>query len=397
MKNKKILLGVCGSISAYKAVFLTRLLVKNGAEVKVILTPSATDFIQPLTFSTLSKNECLVSYTRSDGQWNNHVDLALWADLMLIAPATVSTISKMANAHCDNLLIGTYLSARCPVFIAPAMDEDMYHHPANQQNIKKLLELGHQIIPVDEGELASGLFGKGRLAEPEMIVDFLEHFFTPHNSVLINKKVVITAGPTYEHIDPVRFIGNHSSGKMGIALAIALADKGADVKLILGPSSIQVQHSKIQVIPVVSANEMYEEAQKYFDNLDIIVFAAAVADYRPISSVDHKIKKQDDHLTIQLKKNVDIAASFGSFKKDRQISVGFALETRNEEEYAKEKLKKKNFDIVILNSLAEEGAGFKYDTNKIKIIDKNFQIASFEMKSKTEVANDIVHAIENLL
>jgi len=398
LKNKKILLGVCGSIAAYKAVFLTRLLVKAGAEVKVIMSNAALDFVQPLTFATLSKNECLSAYTKAEGgQWNNHVDLALWADVMLIAPATVGTLAKMAHAICDNLLIGTYLSTRCPVLIAPAMDEDMYHHPANQENLKKLQGFGHHIIPVGNGELASGLFGDGRMAEPEDIVGYLEEFFQPQDSPLRGKKVVVTAGPTYEHIDPVRFIGNHSSGKMGIALADTIAHLGAEVTLILGPSSLKPSQPTVKVVSVSSATEMYQEAERLYDELDVIVFAAAVADYAPMHIEAHKIKKKGESFTLELKKNVDIAATFGEVKKKDQLSVGFALETQNEEFNAKEKLKKKNFDFIVLNSLADQGAGFKHDTNKISIVDNNSDIQSFELKSKTEVAKDIVRMIESKL
>lgn len=398
LRNKKILLGVCGSIAAYKAVFLTRLLVKAGADVKVIMSPAAVDFVQPLTFATLSKNECLSSYTKTEGGlWNNHVDLALWADVMLIAPATVGTLAKMAHAICDNLLIGTYLSTRCPVLIAPAMDEDMYHHPANQENFKKLQGFGHHIIPVGNGELASGLFGDGRMAEPEEIVDYLIDFFQPNDSPLRHKKVIITAGPTYEHIDPVRFIGNHSSGKMGIALADTIAQLGAEVTLILGPSTLKPTHSNVKVISVSSASEMYQATSQLYDDLDVIIFAAAVADYAPMHAAEHKIKKKGDSFTLELKKNIDIAASFGKVKKKHQLSVGFALETQNEELHAKEKLQKKNFDFIVLNSLADKGAGFKHDTNKISIVDNKSKVHSFELKSKTEVARDIVDMIEKKL
>lgn len=398
LKNKKILLGVCGSIAAYKAALLTRLLVKEGADVKVIMTDAATTFVQPLTFATLSKNECLTSYTRNEGHlWNNHVDLALWADVILIAPATVGTIAKMAHAICDNLLIGTYLSAKCPIVIAPAMDEDMFHHPANQENLQKLLGYGNHIISVEEGELASGLFGKGRMAEPETIVDFLSSFFTINDSPISGKKVLITAGPTYEHLDPVRFIGNNSSGKMGIALAEISAQKGANVTLILGPSSLKPKNPAIQIVPVVSAAEMYQKSKEHFEDLDIAIFAAAVADYTPEEVAEHKIKKGEDIFAIKLKKNIDIAASFGLLKKADQISVGFALETQNEENNAKEKLKKKHFDLIVLNSLADKGAGFKHNTNKITILDNHLQAIHFELKNKTEVAVDIIKAIENLL
>ncbi len=398
LKNKKILLGVCGSIAAYKAAFLTRLLIKEGAEVRVIMTHAATTFVQPLTFATLSKNECLTSYTRNEGHlWNNHVDLGLWADVFIIAPATVGTIAKMAHAICDNLLIGTYLSARCPIVIAPAMDEDMYHHPANQENLQKLRGFGNHIISVEEGELASGLFGKGRMAEPETIIDFLGSFFTTNNSPISGKKVLITAGPTYEHLDPVRFLGNNSSGKMGIALAEVAAHKGAKVTLILGPSSLKPKNPNIQIIPVVSASEMYQKSKELFEDLDIAIFAAAVADYTPDEVAEHKIKKGEDVLNLRLKKNIDIAASFGLLKKAHQISVGFALETQNEENNAKDKLKKKHFDLIVLNSLADKGAGFKHDTNKITILDHHHPAIHFELKDKAAVAEDIIEAIEKQL
>jgi len=398
LTNKKILLGVCGSIAAYKSVFLTRLLVKEGAEVRVIMTRSATDFIQPLTFSTLSRNECLTSYTRAEGaQWNNHVELGLWADVMIIAPATAGTLAKMAHGHCDNLLLATYLSARCPVLLAPAMDEDMYQHPATQANLRQLETYGHQVIPVGTGELASGLFGPGRMAEPEEILDYLGDFFSPKDSPLAGKKVVITAGPTYEHLDPVRFIGNHSSGKMGIAIADAAASRGAEVTLILGPSSLAPKNHKVRLQRVTSAAEMYQAALKYFEELDVIIFAAAVADYTPEDVAVHKIKKLDDSLMLKLKKNIDIAASFGLLKKHHQLSVGFALETQKGEEHAREKLRKKHFDLVVLNSLEDSGAGFKHDTNKITILDTNNHVKAFELKSKTAVAQDILTAIESKL
>lgn len=398
LKNKKILLGVCGSIAAYKAALLTRLLVKEGAEVQVIMTHAATTFVQPLTFATLSKNECLTSYTRNEGHlWNNHVDLALWADIFLIAPASVGTIAKMAHAICDNLLIGTYLSARCPIVIAPAMDEDMYHHPANQENLKKLQGYGNHIISVEEGELASGLYGKGRMSEPETIIDFLSSFFTLKDSPISGKKILITAGPTYEHLDPVRYIGNSSSGKMGIALAEVAAQKGASVTLILGPSSLKPKNPNIEIVSVVSAAEMYQKSKEHFEDLDIAIFAAAVADYTPDQIAEHKIKKGEDTFTLKLKKNIDIAASFGLMKKAHQLSIGFALETQNEEENAKDKLKRKHFDLIVLNSLADKGAGFKHDTNKITILDRPLQSVKFELKDKTSVAEDIIEAIEKQL
>lgn len=397
LKDKKILLGVCGSIAAYKSVFLTRLLVKVGAEVRVIMTPSATSFVQPITFATLSKQECLVSYTREDGgQWNNHVELGLWADLLLIAPASAGTLSKMANGHCDNLLLGVYLSARCPVMFAPAMDEDMWRHPSTQANIEKLKAFGHAIIPVGEGELASGLNGPGRMAEPEDILSYIDRFFSPAPSVLAGKKILVTAGPTYEHIDPVRFIGNHSSGKMGVAIAEALAAKGADVTLVLGPSNMHPSPA-LRTIKVVSSAEMYAAAAEHFDSLDIAIFAAAVADYTPMEVAEQKIKKSDATMELRLKKNIDIAASFGKRKQPGQFSVGFALETDNELQHAIDKRKKKAFDLIVLNSLKDEGAGFRHDTNKVTILDADNKQWPFELKSKEDVAKDIVAMIETKL
>ena len=398
LENKKILLGVCGSIATYKSAFLVRLLVKSGAEVKVVMTTSATEFVTPLTFSTLSKKECLVSYTRSQGSdWNNHIDLALWADLILIAPASTNTIAKMAHAQCDNLLLGIYLSARCPIFLAPAMDVDMYKHPGTQSNLERLKTFGNHILQVHYGELASGLVGEGRMAEPEEIVQYLKRYFSPDDSKLKGKTIVITAGPTYEHIDPVRFIGNHSSGKMGIALAESAASRGAKVTLILGPTQLAPKNPEIHVIKVVSGHEMYQQAHTFFDKLDIIIFAAAVADYTPTKTENQKIKKQSDTLTLHLEKNIDIADSFGKVKSNNQLSIGFALETNNPEEHAKNKIEKKKFDFVVLNSLTDKGAGFVYDTNKVTIINKDGNKQAFELKSKTAVAEDIMNAIENQL
>jgi phosphopantothenoylcysteine decarboxylase / phosphopantothenate---cysteine ligase len=397
LKNKKVLLGVCGSIAAYKSVFLTRLLVKAGAEVRVVMTPSAASFVQPITFATLSKHECLLEYTRQGGtQWNNHVELGLWADVMLMAPASAGTLSKMAQGLCDNLLMGTYLSARCPVLFAPAMDEDMWRHPSTQANIEALKSYGNVLIPVGEGELASGLNGPGRMAEPEDIIAFLDNFFAPDTSILKGKKVLVTAGPTYEHIDPVRFIGNHSSGKMGIALARAFALRGAEVHLVLGPST-QTTEDLYRTTRVVSSAEMLHAASADFDTLDIAVFSAAVADYTPLEVAEHKIKKSDDCLDIRLKKNTDIAATFGMHKRAGQLSVGFALETEKELEHAQIKLKKKNFDFVVLNSLQDQGAGFRHDTNKVTILDKDNKVWPFELKSKEAVAQDIVAMVEKML
>ncbi len=399
LKDKKILLAVCGSIAAYKAAFLVRLLVKEGAQVKVIMTKAATEFITPLTLATLSKNECQVDYINSTKtNWNNHVDLALWADMMLIAPASAGTISKIANGHCDNLLMAVYLSARCPVFIAPAMDEDMWKHPSTKNNIQKILSYGNKMIAVNNGELASGLIGEGRMAEPEQIVDFLRHNsrLTAQNSVFVNKKILVTAGPTYEAIDPVRFIGNHSSGKMGVALAELLHDLGADVHLVLGPSKLSVKDG-INLTRVFSANEMYAVCKKEFSKAAVCVFAAAVADYTPKTVSNQKIKKSEAEFSVVLKKNVDIAYEFGKIKKPNQLSVGFALETNDELKHAKAKLLKKNFDLVVLNSLNDKGAGFQFNTNKITIVNRNNKITKFELKKKEEVAEDIIKELEKLL
>ena len=399
LKDKKILLAVCGSIAAYKAAFLVRLLVKEGAQVKVIMTKAATEFIAPLTMATLSKNECQVDYINSTKtNWNNHVDLALWADLMLIAPASAGTISKIANGLCDNLLMAVYLSARCPVYIAPAMDEDMWKHASTKSNLQKIQSFGNKVISVNAGELASGLIGEGRMAEPEQIVDFLnqESRIKSQDSKFINKRILVTAGPTYEAIDPVRFIGNHSSGKMGVALAEHLHDLGANVHLVLGPSKLTVKEG-IKVSRVFSANEMYAACKKEFAKADICVFAAAVADYTPKTVSNQKIKKSDAEFSVVLKKNVDIAFEFGKIKKSNQLSVGFALETNDELKHAKAKLTKKNFDIVVLNSLNDKGAGFQFNTNKITIVNRNNKITKFELKNKDEVAEDIINEIEKLV
>ncbi|MFN8284969.1 MAG: bifunctional phosphopantothenoylcysteine decarboxylase/phosphopantothenate--cysteine ligase CoaBC [Chitinophagales bacterium] len=399
LKDKKILLAVCGSIAAYKAAFLVRLLVKEGAQVRVIMTKAATEFISPLTMATLSKNECVTDYINaSKTNWNNHVDLALWADMMLIAPASSGTISKMANGLCDNLLMAVYMSARCPVYLAPAMDEDMWKHASTKQNIQKLVSFGNKIITVNNGELASGLIGEGRMAEPQEIIEhlFYDLRLTTHDSKFSGKKILITAGPTYEALDPVRFIGNHSSGKMGIALAKAAHDSGADVHLIIGPTKLPIP-SGIKVTHVMSANEMYAACKKDFAKADVCIFAAAVADYTPKNVAEQKIKKSDAEFSIVLKKNVDIALEFGKIKKVNQLSIGFALETNNELNHAKAKIAKKNFDLIVLNSLNDKGAGFKHATNKITIVNRNNKIHKFELKSKDEVAIDILKSIENIL
>ena len=394
LKGKKILLGVSGSIAAYKAAFLVRLLVKAEAEVKVILTDAAKDFVTPLTLSTLSKNPVLSSFTKGEnGEWNNHVELGLWADVMLIAPASANTISKMANGACDNLLLATYLSARCPVFFAPAMDLDMYQHPSVQANILKLQSFGNQLIEAREGELASGLVGQGRMAEPEELADILASHFG-ENADLAKKKVLITAGPTYEAIDPVRFIGNYSSGKMGFAIALEAANRGAEVTLVAGPTHLKINHPLVNRIDVKSGKEMYEAALAHYKTSDINIFSAAVADYAPIHSADKKIKKSSgDNMHIELAETTDIAKALGAQKGAHQLNIGFALETDNEQDNAQKKILSKNFDMIVLNSLQDAGAGFGHDTNKISIIDKANNITHFELKSKTEVAKDIIDAI----
>ncbi len=392
LDGKRIILGISGGIAAYKAAILVRLLVKAGAEVRVVMTPFAKNFITPLTLSTLSKNSVLSEFYKADsGDWNSHVDLGLWADAFVIAPATANTMAKAAHAVADNLLITTYLSARCPVFFAPAMDLDMFRHPAVCHNIELLKSRGNHIIDAETGELASGLDGKGRMAEPETIVQTLSEFFNPKQT--LNAKVLLTAGPTYEAIDPVRFIGNRSSGKMGYAIAEALAECGADVTIVSGPVSVSVKNQKIKVIRVESAQEMFEASAKIFPNCDIAVFTAAVADYSPQFPANQKIKKSEQSLNLVLKKNPDIAAELGKLKSDTQISVGFALETENEIENAKSKISSKNFDFIVLNSLNDAGAGFGTDTNKVKIIDKHNTILDIELKSKQELAQDIADVL----
>ncbi len=400
LNGKNILLGVTGGIAAYKAAFLVRLLVKKGANVKVVMTESAKDFVTPLTLSTLSKNDVFSSFTEENDptsfkepKWNNHVELALWADLFLIAPATANTLSKMASGGCDNLLLACYLSAKCPVYYAPAMDLDMYKHPTTEQVFDKLDSFGNIRIPAAFGELASGLVGQGRMAEPEDIVSFLEADILK-KLPLRGKKFLITAGPTYEAIDPVRFIGNHSSGKMGYAIAEVAAEFGAEVVLVSGPVNLKLENDFIKIISVTSAEEMYNAAHLYFSNCDVGILSAAVADYRPSQIASEKIKKKEneDDLVLQLTKTKDILASFGKIKKN-QFLVGFALETQNEEENAKMKLKKKNLDLIVLNSLRDEGAGFKSDTNKITLISKDNKVIHFPVKPKKEVAKDILEYI----
>ena len=395
LSGKKIILGVSGSIAAYKAAYLVRDLVKSGADVKVILTKAASDFITPLTFSTLSKNSVYTEfYNAESGDWHNHVDLGLWADLMLIAPASANTISKMANGICDNFLLATYLSAKCPVFTAPAMDLDMYAHAATQDNIVKLKEHGVSIIDAEDGELASGLIGKGRLAEPDTIVNVVSSFLEKKKDFL-NKSILITSGPTIEKIDPVRFISNHSSGKMGSALANEFTERGASVTVVSGPVSHEVVYNASRIEQINSAEEMYQASKKHSINADIVIFAAAVADYTPRAVADQKIKKAGSEMAIELIKTKDIAFELGKNKKEGQLFVGFALETNNETFHAQEKLNKKNLDYIVLNSLNDKGAGFKHETNKITIFSKKGDSKAYELKSKMEVAKDIVNEISN--
>ena len=396
LKEKKILLGITAGIAAYKTASLVRLFIKLGAEVKVIMTPASKNFITPLTLSTLSKNPVHSTfYSKEDENelWNNHVELGLWADYMLIAPATANTLSKMANGTCDNLLLATYLSSKCTVYFAPAMDLDMHKHPSSIESLNKLQSFNNIIIPATSGELASGLIGEGRMAEPEDIVFFIEKDISS-KLPLKGKKVLVTAGPTYEAIDPVRFIGNHSSGKMGFAIASAAANLGAEVFLISGPSNQQIKHSLVHRVDVVSAEEMYDASHMYFKDVDIAILSAAVADYKPKKSASQKIKKTDTTLELSLAPTKDILASLGAIKK-HQYLVGFALETNNEIENAKGKLKRKNLDAIILNSLQDKGAGFAKDTNKITIIDKEFNEKAFKLKSKVAVAKDIMNEIVN--
>jgi phosphopantothenoylcysteine decarboxylase/phosphopantothenate--cysteine ligase len=394
LSGKKILLGISGGIAAYKTASLVRLFIKAGAHVQVIMTPASKDFITPLTLSTLSKNPVFSEFYNKDEkneEWNSHVELALWADLMVIAPATANTLSKMANGLCDNLLIACYLSAKCPVYFAPAMDLDMYAHPSTHESFQALKAFGNIMIPAENGELASGLSGEGRMAEPENIVSFLEADLES-KLPLKGKKILITAGPTYEAIDPVRFIGNHSSGKMGFDIAQSAANLGASVVLISGPTHCKINHAFVQVIPVVSAQEMYDACHQYFQEVDVAIAAAAVADYRPINIAEQKIKKITDDFVIKLERTKDILASLGENKKN-QFLIGFALETENEIENAKAKIQKKNLDLIVLNSLQDEGAGFGKNTNKITFIDSLFQIEPMDLKSKEAVADDILNKV----
>ncbi|WP_281234220.1 bifunctional phosphopantothenoylcysteine decarboxylase/phosphopantothenate--cysteine ligase CoaBC [Flavobacterium gelatinilyticum] len=394
LKGKKILLGVSGGIAAYKTASLVRLFIKAGAHVQVVMTPASKDFVTPLTLSTLSKNPVHSNFFNHDDEdavWNNHVELGLWADLMLVAPATANTLSKMASGNCDNLLIAVYLSSKCPVYFAPAMDLDMYKHPSTISSFNSLKQFGNIMIPAEKGELASGLSGEGRMAEPENIIAFLEADLES-KLPLKGKKILITAGPTYEAIDPVRFIGNHSSGKMGFDIANQAADLGAEVILVSGPTHLKVKNSSIKVVNVVSAQEMYNACHEYFNNTDAAIAAAAVADYRPKEVALQKIKKNSDEFTIELEKTKDILSSLGAIK-EKQFLIGFALETENEIENAKLKIQKKNLDLIVLNSLQDEGAGFKKETNKVTFIDDKFEIEPMELKSKESVAVDILNKV----
>ncbi|WP_421898576.1 bifunctional phosphopantothenoylcysteine decarboxylase/phosphopantothenate--cysteine ligase CoaBC [Marinoscillum sp.] len=397
LEGKKVLLAVCGSIAAYKAAFFVRLLVKSGAEVKVIMTESAKDFITPLTLATLSKHPVLSSfYQNENGEWHNHVELGLWADLMIVAPISANTLSKLANGAADNLLTAVYLSARCPVMVCPAMDLDMYQHPATRRNLKTLADYGNIIIDAESGELASGLTGEGRMAEPEHILERVKSFFHQTQS-FVGKKVMMTSGPTHESIDPVRFIGNHSTGKMGKAIALELANRGAEVEFISGPAAHAPHHPLIKVTKVTSAEEMFEAAKGYFELSDIGIFTAAVADYRPKEMATSKLKKKEQALNITLVPNPDIASQLGAMKKKHQFTVGFALETDEEQVNARKKLESKNLDVIVLNSLNHEGAGFAHDTNKVSIFDRHNKEQHFELKSKVEVAKDLVDFIEQSL
>ncbi|MDD4755587.1 MAG: bifunctional phosphopantothenoylcysteine decarboxylase/phosphopantothenate--cysteine ligase CoaBC [Prolixibacteraceae bacterium] len=397
LKGKKIILGITGSIAAYKAAIILRLLIKEGAEVQVVMTPAGKEFITPLTLSAISGNPVVSEFFSSDdGTWHSHVDLGLWADVMIVAPATAATIGKMANGIADNMLITTYLSAKCPVFVAPAMDMDMYKHPSTVRNINILKEYGNIIIDPDEGELASGLKGKGRLQEPESIVNTVADYLT-RKKKLLNKKFMVSAGPTYEMIDPVRFIGNYSSGKMGFAIAEELAGCGAEVILIAGPVNLSVSSPNIKILKVESASEMYDLCVRHFPECDGAVMAAAVSDFTPVSRKSQKTKRSKGEISLDLKPTKDIAAELGRIKEEGQLLVGFALEGSNEEDNARDKLNRKNLDFIVLNSLNDPGAGFNVDTNKITIIDKDNNLEGFELKSKREAAADIVEKIITLI
>ena len=397
LEGKNVLVGVTASIAAYKVATLTRLLIKAGANVKVVMSPASLDFITPLTLATLSKNQVFSDFTEDEdkGTWNNHVDLGLWADLMVIAPATANSMGKMVSGQADNFFLATYLSAKCKIMLAPAMDLDMYKHPSTKANLEKLVSFGNIIIPAGSGELASGLVGEGRMAEPEEILDFVIDYFNPELP-LKGKKIVISAGPTYERIDPVRFIGNHSSGKMGYRIAEQAKLLGAEVVLVSGPSHQNLLVNNIKKKDVFTASEMFEAVKEEFENADACIMAAAVADYTPITVADNKIKKAGGNLIIECKRTQDILKYLGE-NKDNQKLVGFALETQNEVENAKKKIKKKNLDFIVLNSLRTKGAGFKGDTNKVSIIDKDNNMEEFELKSKEEVAKDILSKLVDIL
>lgn len=394
LRGRNIILGVSGGIAAYKTAALVRLLVKAGANVRVVMTPAARDFVTPLTLSTLSKNPVHWEFFDSEDPgagWHNHVELGLWGDLMLIAPATANTLSKMAGGTCDNLLLAVYLSAKCPLYFAPAMDLDMYRHPSTLDSFSALERFGNIMIPAESGELASGLHGEGRMAEPEHIVRFLEQDLEG-KLPLRGKKILITAGPTYEAIDPVRFIGNHASGKMGYDIAASALRQGAHVTLVSGPSRFTLSDPRLDVVDVMSAREMYEACHSVFESVDVLIAAAAVADYRPKFPADRKIKKDDEAMSIELEKTEDILASLGRLK-NHQLVIGFALETDNELEHARQKIQKKNLDLIVLNSLRDEGAGFGTPTNKVTFIDSAYRVEAMELKSKEAVADDIIFKV----
>ena len=397
MKNKRILLGITGGIAAYKITSLIRLLIKSGAEVKCILTPASCDFISPLTVATLSKNPVGIEFwNKEDGSWNNHVEYGLWADLFVVAPLTTNTLSKMANGACDNLLLATYFSMKCQTIVAPAMDLDMYAHPSTKRNLATLQQDGVKIIPVEKGELASGLVGEGRMAEPETIFQSIADFFQAEKD-LEGQTILITAGPTYESIDPVRFIGNHSSGKMGYSIAENCLNRGSNVILVSGPTKLTLSHPNLKLIAIQSAEQMFSEVQKEWKNSTVGIFSAAVADYRPEVVADQKIKKKDDSLTLTLVKNPDILSWAGANKTEKQVLVGFALETTNAIENGKEKLSRKNLDLIVVNTLEDEGAGFGHDTNKISIIDNHNKITRFELMTKSQTAIEIVDYLKKYI
>lgn len=399
MQGKRILLGITGGIAAYKIAFLVRILKKSGAEVKCIMTPASSDFISPLVLATLSENPVGIEFWNKDsGVWTNHVEYGLWADLFVVAPLTANSLAKMASGSCDNLVLATYLSMKAPVIVAPAMDLDMYAHPTTKRNIAQIEKDGVVVIPAESGELASGLEGEGRMAEPETIANAIKNHFLVQLSKksLVGKKILITAGPTYEALDPVRFIGNHSSGKMGFAIAEYCLNQGAKVTLICGPIAMNLKHENLTLISLNTAVEMLDAVQSVWDNMDIGIFSAAVADYRPKNVVNEKIKKNDDSLVIEFIKNPDVLAWAGSVKKEKQILVGFALETNDMLANGKSKLERKNLDLIVMNNLSDEGAGFAGDTNKISLFDNHNNLTNFELKSKSEVAKDIVEYLINL-